>query len=280
MNIHTGKTIDRLKKLNLGCGDRINPNWVNVDCSSNVNGVIIHNLLQGIPFPDDYFDVVYHSHVLEHFTRIEGENFIKECYRVLKPNGIIRIAVPDLETIAKNYLTYLELSQSGDTIMIANYDWTMLEMFDQCVRNYGGGEMKKYLKQEKIINKKFVQDRIGYFFNVMTQKPTPATIPSWKRRIKSIIPISKIKGILTKINNLIFSTNYIKIGKFRTSGEVHQWMYDKFSLGRLLGKSGFKDIVQRSANQSYIINWTNYNLDTQPDGTIYKPDSLFMEARK
>jgi hypothetical protein len=57
-------------------------------------------------------------------------------------------------------------------------------------------------------------------------------------------------------------------------------MYDRYSLGRLLRECGFVEIVQRLASESYIEKWSNFNLDTQPDGTIYKPDSLFMEALK
>jgi hypothetical protein len=34
------------------------------------------------------------------------------------------------------------------------------------------------------------------------------------------------------------------------------------------------------ADESYITNWTSFNLDTEPDGSIYKPDSLYMEAVK
>ena len=51
--------------LNLGCGDRYHPDWTNINFTSTGGGVIAHNLKQGIPFPDESFDVVYHSHVLE-----------------------------------------------------------------------------------------------------------------------------------------------------------------------------------------------------------------------
>jgi hypothetical protein len=57
-------------------------------------------------------------------------------------------------------------------------------------------------------------------------------------------------------------------------------MYDRYSLASLLQKCGLGKIVQRTASESYISNWTNFNLDTELDGTVYKPDSLFMEAVK
>ena len=70
------------------------------------------------------------------------------------------------------------------------------------------------------------------------------------------------------------------IGDFRQGGEVHQWMYDRYSLSVLLEKSGFGRILRRTATESYIPEWARFNLDTEPDGTVYKPDSLFMEGIK
>ena len=72
----------------------------------------------------------------------------------------------------------------------------------------------------------------------------------------------------------------LQIGRFRQQGEVHQWMYDRLSLQRLLEQCGFIDIVQRNASESYLPDWSSFNLDTEQDGSIYKPDSLFMEAIK
>jgi hypothetical protein len=70
------------------------------------------------------------------------------------------------------------------------------------------------------------------------------------------------------------------IGMFRLTGEVHQWMYDRYSLKDLLLTAGFRDPIQQTASTSRIQNWSSFNLDTLPDGTAYKPDFLFMEATK
>jgi hypothetical protein len=72
----------------------------------------------------------------------------------------------------------------------------------------------------------------------------------------------------------------LRIGRFRHGGEIHQWMYDSYSLGRLLLACGFKSVAVRSATESYIPDWSSHNLDTEPDGSVYKPDSLFVEALK
>ncbi|WP_234300753.1 class I SAM-dependent methyltransferase [Sphaerospermopsis aphanizomenoides] len=144
------------KKLNLGCGSRLNPEWTNINFVSTAEGVIAHNLRQGIPFPDESFDVVYHSHLLEHFHKSEAEPFIKECYRVLRPQGILRVVVPDLEQIARMYLHCLERASSGDKEWEENYKWMLLEMYDQTVRNSSGGEMGSFLYRKDISNQDFV----------------------------------------------------------------------------------------------------------------------------
>ncbi|HWN97234.1 MAG TPA: methyltransferase type 11, partial [Methylomirabilota bacterium] len=58
------------------------------------------------------------------------------------------------------------------------------------------------------------------------------------------------------------------------------WMYDRFSLGRLLRKAGLVDIVVRGAGDSYLPDWASYSLDVEEDGSVVKPDSLFLEGRK
>jgi predicted SAM-dependent methyltransferase len=64
----------------------------------------LHDLTRNFPWQDESVDVVYSSHMLEHFSREHGRLFLAECHRVLKIGGIIRIVVPDLEYIARQYL--------------------------------------------------------------------------------------------------------------------------------------------------------------------------------
>src|SRR5262249_24936489 len=68
-------------------------------------------------------------------------------------------------------------------------------------------------------------------------------------------------------------------GLFRSSGEIHQWMYDRYSLGRALEKAGFRHAEVRAADRSRIPQFNDYALDVVR-GTVRKPDSLFMEALK
>lgn len=151
--------------LNLGCGSRYSKDWVNVDFVSSSPNVIAHNLTIGIPFSDSYFDIVYHSHVLEHFSKEDGILFIKECHRVLKPGGIIRIAVPDLEKYSEKYIASVEaLENGGSPENYANHQWAIIELIDQMVRMKSGGEMGKYWQQSEILNSEYIENRVGYEF--------------------------------------------------------------------------------------------------------------------
>lgn len=276
--------------LNLGCGYRFHPAWTNVDFTSTGQGVIAYNLTQGIPFPDAAFDVVYHSHLLEHFPKMDGESFLRECRRVLRPQGVLRVVVPDLEQIARIYLWALDQASSGSQEAAFHYEWILLEMYDQTVRNYSGGEMGAYLSREHIPNKEFILNRMGIEAKnlieaVRQQCLQPQFTPVQEGQTKCLFkqiyrflryPLYRRELLLKKLLGQEYRT--LQIGRFRQSGEVHQWMYDRYSLKILLEQCGLKNIIQRTATESYISDWPSFNLDTDLDGTVYKPDSLFMEA--
>lgn len=258
----------KLKLLNLGCGSRYHKDWINIDFVSNNKDILAYDLLKGIPCRDNTFDVVYHSHLIEHFPKENAVNFIKECYRVLKPGGIIRIATPNLEEIVKNYTKYLNRSLKNDKIAEFKYDWTMIEMYDQCVRNFTGGEMGKIYSTGNIPNTDFVYERVG----IRVERKTKQEIKIYHSKID-------IKNWILKLILGKEFKNY-EIGKFRLNGEVHQWMYDRFSLKRLLILNKFRNVKICQARESRVPNWFSYNLDTNSDGTVYKPDSIFIEAVK
>ncbi|PNW30957.1 UNVERIFIED_CONTAM: methyltransferase type 11 [Euhalothece sp. KZN 001] len=278
--------------LNLGCGRRYHPDWTNLDFRSTGEGVIAHNLNQNIPFPNESFDVVYHSHLLEHFSRSNAESFLKECYRVLRPQGVLRVVVPDLEQIAITYLTALEKADGGFEQWQNNYEWILLEMYDQTVRNHSGGDMAAYLSRESIPNEDFIIERLGTEAKNLIeagkrrrQQPesTKATENRPKRIAKEIYRFLRYSNHRRElILKRLLGSEYkdLQIGRFRQGGEVHQWMYDRYSLSVLLNKIGLEKVKQCSAKESYVPNWINWNLDTEPDGSIYKPDSLYMEGIK
>lgn len=269
--------------LNLGCGSRFHKDWVNLDKHPINPHIQKYDIQHGIPFPDNSFDVIYHSHLLEHLLRENALAFTNECFRVLKPGGVLRVVVPDLEQISRLYLLALENSVIGNIDWQQNYDWIMLELFDQASRNFPGGNMLQYLEKDKLSNKDFIISRIGEearnIFNSTTVDKYQFTKNSiYLARFRKI-PLF-FRKIMTKC--LLGDQDYraLQIGRFRTSGEVHYWMYDRYSLHQLLKSVGFRDINIKNAFESAIYNWQEFKLDTNAEGIVYKPDSLFMEAKK
>jgi SAM-dependent methyltransferase len=61
------------------------------------------DLTRPLPFGDATFDAAFGSHVLEHLTPAEAEALLAELHRVLRPGGVLRIAVPDLDRVIAEY---------------------------------------------------------------------------------------------------------------------------------------------------------------------------------
>jgi SAM-dependent methyltransferase len=277
--------------VNLGCGSRYHPDWLNIDTWAPDPDIQRHDLQSGIPLPDNSVDAVYHSHVLEHFDRSAGMAFLRECFRVLKNEGIIRVVVPDLEKIARLYLMALEGSCAGSTQWHRNYEWMLLEMYDQAVRERPGGGITDYFRGSQIPNRDFVVSRMGEvpirrLIDSLSgylgcQEPAAISRAIFRRAKKRLARLGPALRERT-IRILLAERDYgaLQRGRFRQSGEVHKWMYDRYSLGKCLQGAGFVQIRECTASESGITGWQDFNLDTEPDGTVYKPDSLFMEAVK
>jgi predicted SAM-dependent methyltransferase len=279
-----------MKYLNLGCGNRFHKDWINIDFELSSPWVQQHDIRKDLPYADNVFDVCYCSHVLEHLKRTEADKVVKEIYRILKPGAIVRLVVPDLEKITRAYLLALERVMAGDKYRESDYDWMMLELYDQTVRTFPGGEMAQYLRNPNISNKEFVLSRIGEEAENILNEAVRLTEKSFFKKVKDqkfsqLIRImnNNIRNSVSKILVRIISGKEALLafeeGLFRKSGEIHRWMYDRFSLSRLLVLSGFVDVRICAADQSQIPNFNNYQLDTI-DGKVRKTDSLFMEGRK
>jgi predicted SAM-dependent methyltransferase len=65
---------------------------------------LIHDVRNPLPFPTDSADVIYSSHLLEHLYFEEAGKLVRECFRVLKAGGVLRVVVPDLGAIVREYL--------------------------------------------------------------------------------------------------------------------------------------------------------------------------------
>ena len=124
-------------KVNIGSGLSVAEGWINVDVGLNAllskwprpihkilyrfscakkqsskdhycdiiekHIFVYHNLLYGLPFPDESIDYLYSLHFFEHLFKENAVRLLKEAFPALKQGGIIRICVPDLEKAIKLY---------------------------------------------------------------------------------------------------------------------------------------------------------------------------------
>jgi predicted SAM-dependent methyltransferase len=124
-----------MNRLNIGCGMTPTKGWRNLDNSLSIRiakwgllGILLHKFrlistpslnnikfcqsnkiewadaTRYIPASTESVDVLYTSHMLEHLDRDEASAFLKEAKRVLRSNGIIRIAVPDIKQKVSDYI--------------------------------------------------------------------------------------------------------------------------------------------------------------------------------
>lgn len=124
-----------MKRVNIGCGKTPVQGWCNYDNSLSIY-LSIHPLIccilskigllsenqkdfiafaqknnikwadatKQIPLPDNSVEVLYTCHMVEHLCRDDLKRFFKEAMRILVPNGIIRVVVPDLRKLVDQYL--------------------------------------------------------------------------------------------------------------------------------------------------------------------------------
>jgi SAM-dependent methyltransferase len=272
--------------LNLGCGTHRHPAWRNLDLLPGASDVEQHDLRRPLPFQDASFDAVYHSHVLEHLTPDDGERLLQECVRVLRPGGILRIVVPDLEAIARAYIAAVDRLRAGDQGASADREWLCHELFDQMVRSRPGGRMGNAMRNPDLPNASFVRSRMGVEVEAAHGAATYAQpIPLW-RRLAERSPGAWMRAIRYRAATLMVrllageeGSAAFREGLFRASGEVHRWMYDEVSLGLLLRRSGLQSVTFCGADESGIPGFATFGLDVVA-GSVRKPDSLYCEGVK
>ena len=270
------------KFLNFGCGNRTCPEpWVNIDFHSCNPHVIQCNLLKGFPFQDSFFDAVYSSHVLEHFSPQQAAFLLAESYRVLKPGGIIRIVVPDLEMTCREYVRIMD-AYENDALARRQHQWILIELMDQMVRTTPSGQVPQF--------KKFVQDSQDEELKAYIVSRTQSA--SWEQSLPRTLS-AKIKNLsIGKIREKLI---YLYLRFLRLFypptlrsmalddaplGEKHRWMYDKFSLREALYKAGFQNPQLMRYDTSQIREFNDCLLDKNEDGSSYKNNSIYMEAKR
>ncbi len=125
---------DRGLHVQYGCGFCAPENWRNFDASPTLRferlpivgrlhlknerrfprNVEYGDIVKGLPLASKSCAAIYASHVLEHLTLEEFRAALRNTYELLQPNGVFRLVVPDLETLARQYLDSPEPAAAED----------------------------------------------------------------------------------------------------------------------------------------------------------------------
>ena len=162
-----------MRILNLGCGTKVSssPDVLNVDWSIYLRlkksrvlramtplfvrgdrldyfhalpaNIMVHNLAQPLPIAGNSVDVVYHSHLLEHLDRDTAKTLLLEVKRVLRPGGIQRIVVPDMERACSAYISHISISDDN-AAEADQHDSYIAAIIEQSVRKeaYGTSQQR------------------------------------------------------------------------------------------------------------------------------------------
>jgi len=270
--------------VNLGCGARHLPGWLNLDLSVSSPDVVAYDLRDPLPLPDASTPFVYSSHFLEHLAPDDAGRLVRDVWRVLAPGGLVRIVVPDLEKLVRWYL--LDLEQGGREL-----EWSRLHLIDQLVRSSSGGEMRRYLQSADAAALELAVARMGSEASD-TARPQPAPAPAIHRFLHGELGTGLAQRVARRLRlGLARVAVRALTGRagvdawqratFAMAGENHRWMYDRVNLGGLLSEAGFEDLAVRGPTTSGWPGWVAAQaLDVDPDGKPYKPESIYFEGRK
>jgi predicted SAM-dependent methyltransferase len=133
-----------VSKLHLGCqiwylADR---GWIDADIDPQDEHVMRMDATKEFPFADEMFDYIYSGHLLEHVSYRCGLSMLRECYRTLKPGGVLRITTPDTDTLMRwleapteTDNEYFQYQHEQDPIGVAEPDGC--HVFNNFVRAWG-----------------------------------------------------------------------------------------------------------------------------------------------
>jgi len=157
-------------------------NVVNYFINGGSANIIKHDIMSGLPqHQDNSVDIIYLGQIIEHLNIIyQVPKVLNECFRVLKPGGVIRITTPDLDLLLNAYfnndmdkfapeqpefykladpgskLCFLMFGASGPNCTFNNYEGHMF-IFNKfsirnCLLNSGFKDVYFYYEPHKSVN--------------------------------------------------------------------------------------------------------------------------------
>lgn len=144
----------KYKFAQYGCGLSAPEEWLNFDASPTLrvqripvlkallkpkpvfpSNVRYGDIIKGLPLKENELEGIYCSHVLEHLSLEDFRIALRNTYKVLKPEGMFRLVLPDLEFYAR---TYLEELSGGDTLAAMTFIKQSMLGIERRPRGLGG----------------------------------------------------------------------------------------------------------------------------------------------
>ena len=210
------------------------------------------DIMDGIPLneEDNYFNVIYSSHVIEHFFDSDVLFMFKEVYRLLKPGGVFRVICPDIRLFAESYI---------------NKDWGF---FLDYLYSKTGRISSNMLLLEELYSDGFFAKFLLSFVSLLANDRNDVFLSN--AECKEFIESEKdMFYIFDKASELSSRELNKEIG-------AHVNWFDKNKLMYFLKRSGFKDVKEKSYLKSNcaILRDPNFFDKTDPEM------SIFFEAYK
>jgi hypothetical protein len=178
-----------------------------------------------------------------------------------------------------------ECGQQPTERHIVKYDWAVLELLDQMVRDKSGGLMLERVRDGHY-DADYALERYGDVFKEFYRPPSsghPEPRKTLWKRIVSKSPRELSGALFRKLNAVAFAWLQSRKGRELTNDpretrESNLWTYDRLSLRLLLEEQGFKKFSVKSYTESDIVGWERYNLDQSNFGDYAIEPSLYVEA--
>jgi predicted SAM-dependent methyltransferase len=100
--------IDGKRYLDIGCGQRTHPEFINLDYTWWPGVDICWDVTKGIPLPSASMRGIYSEHCVEHLELDQADALFAEMFRLLAPGGTLRVIVPDGELYARRYVEHID----------------------------------------------------------------------------------------------------------------------------------------------------------------------------
>ena len=109
-----------VRRLNWACGPKPAPGWINSDRIAAPGIEVSCDVRSGLPVPDGYFDYAVSIHGLQDLAYLDVVPALRELRRVLRPGGVLRLALPDLDRAIEHINRYG--SKHTDAIVTRNLE--------------------------------------------------------------------------------------------------------------------------------------------------------------